>query len=71
MKKRARKLSLSRETLQNLDAAQLNGAGGAFGCGSIQCTDSCQVYPSPDFTQCGPSRCICPYTDTVEPVNCA
>jgi len=63
MKKRKKKLSLSRETLRNLSSDDLRLVGGGdSGCGSQDCTASCQDHNDPDFTNCGHTFCLCPFT---------
>ncbi len=70
MKKRARKLRLLRETLQSLDASDVQqAAAGGFACGSDDCSQSCE-YTAPNFTQCGPTLCICAATATGIPEYC-
>jgi hypothetical protein len=49
MKKRSRKLNLSRETLRNLNAAQLKeAAGGSFTYDPGACGTTCRCLDHPD-----------------------
>jgi hypothetical protein len=70
MKKRKKKLQLNRETLRNLSSDDLRQVGGAAQCGSAACTQSCQDFNDPNFTNCGQTACLCPYTWSVAPANC-
>jgi hypothetical protein len=51
MKKKAQKLTLSKETLQNLEAAQVAGAGGP---GGVDAIDPITYWPE----QCTGASCV-------------